>query len=131
MSLLFSFSLNAEADKELNEKAEKVRKQIFYSKLNCTPDDWSRYEFGNYYAEYAIKYKTTPYKLVFGSHYEKRNIDSWRKDEIIDNYFKYFSHLNRHLEAYGYYFNNLNEDKQEQVFNRVVKNDNTCYNKLK
>lgn len=101
----------------------------------CEKKFWARYEFGNYFGSLASINKITPYDIIAGDDYARRNISKMVWYEAFDNYTKYLSF--QFPEAVKNKFDQEMSNDQEKkrnerlVFNEQVKRDYECYKKLK
>lgn len=133
----------AEAEKVAKEKEEKEKleaKAKFEKALQallaekCDTNKWSGYEIASAFSR-AKELKLTPFKLMWATSYEARNLPEGFADfqiscqrmglMLIKNY------TNEEV-AHGYY--NILETlspEQEKAFNSIVERYNQCYNKLK
>lgn len=120
-----------------NEKAAKNKKiELDYNEIlknnNCDKKYWFRYEFGNYFQTIADRNKVTPYDLIVGDAYSKRNISQSLQKEIMENYFRYRmpdAIMEKFAEKLG--SEELEEQNRKTVWNNSVERDNFCYKKLK
>lgn len=124
------------------EEVEKKRLEIaaaykdFLAQGNkCDRAFWTRYEFGGYFQELADENKITPYEVVFGDAYARRNISRALWNEAKTNFFNYWiTHMPRPAQAMmGQKFPTEQEydANQKAVFNASIKRDYECYRKLK
>lgn len=117
-----------------NKEIEAAYKQALKTN-NCAKEYWSRYEFAEYFTSFAKIGKVTPYDVLNGSPYERRNLTQYSYDEFFNNYAKYVgSHM---PEAFRDKFEQefpSEEEKtknQKSVFNTSIMRDYECYKKLK
>jgi flagellar biosynthesis GTPase FlhF len=113
-----------EAERQKN--IEECNKELADTK--CYKDKWTTYEFGEYFNRYSKENKITPYKVVFGSSYERRNISSFVVSEILDNYLKVAAF---HLPESCRTIAGDGKELEAEHFNKFIAKWDVCYKKLK
>lgn len=101
----------------------------------CEKQYWSRYEFAEYFIHFAKIAKITPYDVIAGDTYQRRDLKGYSWDEFFNNYAKYVgSHMPDQIRnKFDQEFESEEKKTQNQksVFNMSIKRDYDCYKKLK
>ena len=120
------------AKEEAKNKFDKALQALLTEK--CNTDKWTGYEIAASFAK-AEALNLTPYKLMWATAYETRNLpEEFAAFQITarDMGVRLIKNYTNQEVSYGYYniLKTLSAE-QEKVFNSIVERYNQCYEELK
>lgn len=121
---------SAESDRRQRQQIEDNYRKFLKSPNKCEKKYWTRYEFGQYFQDLANRNKISAWDVANGDAYTRRNISTFVRPEISDNYSTY---IVVHMpEAAREKFEKSSEKEEKAaVFNACIRRDYECYKRLK
>lgn len=115
--------------KNINTIKNDFEKEM--SDKNCNKDLWLKYKWGNIFQTEANEAKITPFDIIYGDPYTTRNIEYNLLIALQDGFINYVTTSFTPVEKEMFFATESGSQQRKTVFNKIVKKDYNCYNKLK
>lgn len=115
--------------KNINTIKNDFEKEM--SDKNCNKDLWLKYKWGNIFQTEANEAKITPFDIIYGDPYTTRNIEAGLLIALKNGFIDYASTWFTPTEFEMFSATEIGSKQRKDIFNRIVKKDYNCYNKLK